>query len=106
MNLPEFLEQDEDELVRIKGHRIGLEDILFFYREGYSPEMILGQFPTIPLFLIYKVIAFYLENPAFVDDYLQREQAAIERQKATAKHGPTVDELRRRLDSVHQVEMS
>jgi len=97
MNLPEFLEQDEDGLVRLTGHRIGLEDILHFYCEGYSPEMIFGQFPTIPLFLIYKVIAYYLENQARVDDYLRREQAAIERQRASAKHGPSVDELRRRL---------
>lgn len=105
MNLPEFLEPDGEGLIRIAGHRVGLEDILHFYHEGYSPEMIFGQFPTVPLFLVYKVIAFYLENSASVDDYLRREQSAVERQRAVAERGPTVDELRRRLEAVQRVEM-
>ena len=62
MDLPEFLQTDESGLIRLTGHRIGLEDVVHFFNEGSSPEMIVGQFPTVPLPLIYKVIAFYLEN--------------------------------------------
>jgi hypothetical protein len=54
--------------------------------------MLLGQFPTLPLSLIHKTIAYYLENQAAVDDYLQSVEAKIEQQRAS---GTTlnVDEL-------------
>jgi uncharacterized protein (DUF433 family) len=47
---------------------VGLVDIVFFYRQGDSPEMLHARFPTIALSLVHKVIAFYLENQAAVDD--------------------------------------
>ena len=66
MTLPEFLSVDEFSHVRCAQHRIGLEDIVYYFNEGYSPEMIAGVFPTLPLSLVYKVIGFYLENRAEV----------------------------------------
>ena len=105
MNLPEFLQTDESGLIRLAGHRIGLEDVLHFFNEGSSPEMIVGQFPTVPLPLIYKVIAFYLENREKVDKYVAQERAAVERHRAAAPSGPDMDELRRRLAQIHNTEV-
>jgi len=31
--------------IRIKGHRIGIEHVLAYYREGYSPDEIAIEFP-------------------------------------------------------------
>jgi uncharacterized protein (DUF433 family) len=96
-NLPLFLTADEHGEVRLTGHRIGLEDVVHFYNEGYSPEMLLGQFPTLSLPLIHKTIAYYLENEAEVHRYLQENEAAVARHRAAATKGPDVAELRRRL---------
>ena len=47
MILPDFLTQDDCGDIRLTGHRIGIEDIVFFYNEGYSAEMLLAEFPTL-----------------------------------------------------------
>jgi uncharacterized protein (DUF433 family) len=89
MDLPGFLTADQDGQVHCTGHRIGLVDIVYYYNEGYSPEMIVGQFPTLPLALVYKVIGFYLENRQQVDDYVSREQQQVEQQRRTTAGGTT-----------------
>jgi hypothetical protein len=51
----------------------------------------------LPLALVHKVVAFYLENAAEVDQYCSANEAEAERQRATAAKGPDLAELRRRL---------
>src|SRR5436305_10939351 len=92
MNLPEFLSQDNWGYLHLQGHRIGLDDVVHFYREGESPEMIHLRFPTVSVPLLYKVIAFYLENDAEVNAYCQQQAAEIARQRASAPGGPSADE--------------
>jgi len=106
MKLPHFLETDAHGLILLSGHRIGLHDVLHFYREGYSPEMILGEFPTLPLALVHRTIAFYLENQAEVDDYLTGERARVEEQRSRASAGPSLSELRERIKAVRHVQVS
>jgi len=45
-NYFEFLAEDD---IRLKGHRIGIEDILKYYLKGYSPEEILSELPSLNL---------------------------------------------------------
>ena len=52
MNLPDFLTMDPDGFIRFVGHRIGLHQCLYYYNAGYSPEMLVCQYPTLPLALI------------------------------------------------------
>jgi uncharacterized protein (DUF433 family) len=99
MTLPEFLTQDDCGYVHITGHRIGLGDIVFFYRQGDSPEMLHARFPTINLPLFHKIIAYYLENQRFVDEYCLRQDEETARQRADARPGPSLDELRRRREA-------
>ena len=106
MTLPEFLSVDEFGHIRCAEHRIGLEDIVYHFNEGYSPEMIAGMFPTLPLSLVYKVIAFYLEDRAEVDAYVENEREQGERQRRLAAHGPSMDELRHRRETMPQAEAS
>jgi uncharacterized protein (DUF433 family) len=103
MDLPGFLTADDDGQVHCTGHRIGLVDIVYYFNEGYSAEMIVGQFPTLPLALVYKVIGFYLENRQEVDGYVAREQQQVEQQRRTAGGGPSLNELRRRLAKMQPV---
>lgn len=106
MKLPEFLTRDEHGQVLCSGHRIGLVDVVHFFSEGYSPEMIASQFPTLALSLVYKVIGFYLDNRTEVDRYVAQEQEQVNRQRKDAPLGPGVAELRQRLAQMHHVEIS
>src|SRR5262249_24325626 len=94
---PEFLIQDADGYIHVARHRIGLQDVVYYYNEGHSAEALAEMFPTLTLALIHKLIAFYLENQANVDAYVASCEAAIVLQRAAAPRGPDVAELRRRL---------
>ena len=99
MNLPEFLTQADGE-VRMTGHRVGLYHVVSLYDDGYSVEKIAAHFPTLPLALIHKVIAFYLENEAEVSAYVAAYQGELDRQEGDARAAggtPTLAQLRERL---------
>lgn len=104
MKLPDFLVEDPDGHIHITGHRIGLQDLVYFYNEGQSPEGLCEMFPTLSLAIIHKVIAFYLENLADVDAYVAAEDAEVAKQRALAPRGPDAQELRRRLAAKQKVE--
>lgn len=106
MKLPDFLTQDEHRQVLCTGHRISLGDIVYFFNEGYSPEMIACQFPTLALALVYKVIGFYLENRTEVDRFVAQDQEQVARQRKESPRGPEIAELRQRLAHMHHVEVS
>lgn len=100
MTLPEFIARDQRGYLHLAGHRIGLHHIISLYNEGYSPEMLLGEFPTLSLALIHKSLGFYLDNVAELDAYAAAEHQAIEDQRSAAPRGPSLQELRRRLNQV------
>lgn len=102
MNLPDFLTEHAYGSIRITGHRIGLLHIVRHYNDGYSPEMLQCEFPTLSLALIHKVIAFYLENKEEVDAYVARCEEEIERHRAATPPGPSTEELRRRLEAMRK----
>lgn len=87
MTLPDFLTWDQSGEALLTGHRIGLYHVIRYYNEGYSPEMLVCQFPTLPLALIHKVIAYYLGNRADVDAYVSRCQEELDRQRAEVRAG-------------------
>jgi uncharacterized protein (DUF433 family) len=96
MTLPEFL-QDTDGYIHVAGHRVGLQDVVYYYNEGHSAEGLAEMFPTLTLALVHKLIAFYLEHQVDVDAYLGRCEVEMTQQRATAACGPDLAELRRRL---------
>lgn len=103
IELPEFLERRGDEEIYLKGHRITLEEVCFYYDEGCTAEMLRERFPTLPLVLIHKVIVFYLENRDAVQDYLSECQAArdanFERWQSAPRPTPDAAQLRKRLQA-------
>jgi uncharacterized protein (DUF433 family) len=100
MTLPDFLTQDANGWIHTTGHRIGLEHLTYYYNEGYSPEMLACEYPTLGLAVIYKIFAFYLENRADVDAYVLKCDEELEKHKRAAKKGPSLEELRQRLEAV------
>ncbi|MEG4505395.1 DUF433 domain-containing protein [Microcoleus sp. F6_B4] len=65
----EFLDPDD---IRIKGHRIGIDDVIKYYLDGYSPDQILEELPSLNLEKIYATLTYYLHNRRQMDAYMLR----------------------------------
>lgn len=72
INLSEYFDFITPDVIRIRGHRLGIEHILGYYLEGYSPEEIAQEYPGLSLEKIYAAITYYLRNREELDAYLQR----------------------------------
>jgi uncharacterized protein (DUF433 family) len=96
VQLPEFLTQAQDSEIRLTDHRIGLYHLIQHYNEGESAEMLACRYPTVPLALVHKVLAFYLENQSEVDAYVAASSATMDEERQGAQQ---IDwgALRRRL---------
>lgn len=97
MTLPDYLETDDGGFIHMTGHRIGLHNLVRMYADGSSSEMIAAHYPSLPLALIHRVIAFYLDNQTEVDNYVAAHDQEIEQQTAAGQKTPTITELRQRL---------
>ena len=80
MQLEDYFEFLTPEVIRIKGHRIGIEHVVELYQEGYSAEQIALEFPTLSLEEVYATLTYYLHNQAEVDAYLARQTALVEQE--------------------------
>ena len=85
-----YFERDADGL-RLKGHRIWLEDILGLYLDGLTAEQIVDgdHYPTITLDEAQAAIAYYHERPAEIDAYLAQQQADAEARERSAIAQPS-----------------
>jgi uncharacterized protein (DUF433 family) len=74
LDLTEYFDFLSPEVIRVRGHRLGIEHVLNHYLGGLSPEEIAEEFPGLPLETIYAAITFYLSNRTELDDYLLRRR--------------------------------
>src|SRR5260370_37552474 len=100
MTLPDFLTRAPGGEIRLMDHRIGLFHLVHYYNEGYSPEMLVCQYPTLPLALVHKVIAFYLENRVEVDAYVPTCRDELAEQRQANPRRIDVATLRQRLHAM------
>ena len=89
----EFLAEDD---IRLKGHRIGIDDVLKYYLQGYCAEEILTELPTLNLEKIYATLTYYHHNRPKIDAYLLRLARQRERryQEWAANPSPLIQRLR------------
>jgi uncharacterized protein (DUF433 family) len=89
----EFLDPDD---IRIKGHRIGIDNVIDYYLQGYSPEQILEELPSLNLEKIYATLTYYLHNKDEVDAYMLRLAKWREQryQESLANPSPLAKRLR------------
>ncbi len=72
MQLEDYITVIGPYTVRVTGHRMGIETILFDYlEEGMSAEEIAWRYPTLSREEVHAVLAYYWRNKAEVDQYLQ-----------------------------------
>ena len=89
-----FLSEDD---IRIKGHRIGIDNVLFYYLEGYTPEEIKAIYPDLSLEKIHATILYYLHNQTEIDAYLNRIKTWKETryQESFKKTSPPREKMRK-----------
>lgn len=82
----EFLSDDD---IRIKGTRIGIENVLYeSLHLSQTPEEIVQHFPTLTLDLVYATILYYLQNPIEVGNYLANNLAYCQRFREEYEKNP------------------
>ena len=96
MNLEDYFDFLSNDDIRIKGHRIGIEDVLKYYAQGYSAEEILNELPTLNLEKIYATLTYYHQNKQEIDNYLLHLEQKREQnyQEWLAKPSPLIERLR------------
>lgn len=96
MQLEDYLDFSTPDDIRLRGHRIAIEDILYYYLDGYTTEEIAANLPTLSLEQIHATITYYLHNRADIDAYLARLGAWQEANYRVwaAKPSPVVQRLR------------
>jgi uncharacterized protein (DUF433 family) len=72
MQLEDYFDFVSPDDIRLKGHRIGIDNVLEYYLEGYTPEEIAANLPSLSLEKIHATITYYLHNCAEIDAYLSR----------------------------------
>ncbi|WP_199249386.1 DUF433 domain-containing protein [[Phormidium] sp. ETS-05] len=90
----EFLSPDD---IRIKGHRIGIDDVIKYYLDGYTPEQIQTDLPSLSLEKIYATITYYLHHRPEMNAYmlrLEREREEHYQAWAQAEPSPAVKRIR------------
>ena len=98
MQLEDYFDIHGPEDIRIRGHRIGIETVLYEYiHRGRTREQIAAQFPTLSLEEVYATILYYLRNREAVSDYLTRWLRHGEQARAAQEQDPTFQRQRERL---------
>jgi uncharacterized protein (DUF433 family) len=90
----DFLSPDD---IRIKGHRIGIDNVLTLYLDGYTAEEIAQYYPSLSLEKIYATLTYYHRKRAEVDAYMARLAAWREqsqREEAEQEPPPVVLRIR------------
>jgi uncharacterized protein (DUF433 family) len=87
--------------IRLKGHRIGIESVLYEYiHRAQTAEEIAARFPTLTLEQIYATILYYLHNKDEIHNYMTDWIEHGRRMRAEQERNPPPVLLRlRRLAS-------
>ncbi|MEA3440976.1 MAG: DUF433 domain-containing protein [Chloroflexota bacterium] len=87
--LSQYFDFIDDDTIRIKGHRIGIEHVLSHYLEGFTPEEIAQEFPGLDLEKIYVTITYYLTNRQAINKYLHNKSEREEQEYQLWKKTPS-----------------
>ncbi len=74
--------------IRIKGHRIGIDDVLRYHFQGRTPDEIAERLPTLSMEQIRATLADYEEHKAAMDDYMRKLEAQRKQRQAEAEANP------------------
>ncbi|KPA11710.1 protein containing DUF433 [Candidatus Magnetomorum sp. HK-1] len=85
----EYFDFFNDDDIRIKGTRVGIETVLDDYLNATSPEEIAVRYPVLTLEQVYATITFYLRNQNEIDLYIHRWREYAEKAWLQQKQNPS-----------------
>jgi len=94
---PVPLTRGESGVVRVTGSRVTLDSVVRQFKSGASTEQIQEDFPSLTLGDIYSVIAFYLQHPNAVEEYLLEQARAARDVRQEVERLCEPKDLRERL---------
>jgi uncharacterized protein (DUF433 family) len=109
MQLEAYFEIFEPDDIRIKGHRVGIEDVIKYHLAGYTSQQILEQLPTLNLEKIYATLTYYYQNKPRIDAYIKRLndwQEEQYQQWLNTEPSPLIQRLRQLKAERQQPEMN
>lgn len=74
--------------LRLEGTRITVNQIVVWYKQGYSSEEIADQYPQLTLAQVYAALAYYHANTAEVEADLSAEQLEAESLEKAHRQAP------------------
>ena len=92
MDVQDYFEFIDETSIRIKGHRVYIDEVLEERLQGKEPEEILCCFPKLPLEKIYATLLYYEANKTEVEAYLERvrQQKRKSEKEWQRTQGPTL----------------
>ena len=92
MDVRDYFDFIDKTSIRIKGHRVYIDEVLEERLQGKEPEEILHCFPKLPLEKIYATLLYYEANKTEVEAYLERVKQQQKRLDQEWQHaqGPTL----------------
>jgi len=94
MQFEDYFETWGPDDIRLKGHRIALEDVLDLYASGMSAERIAAYFGTLTPEHIQAVIAYYESHHSEFTAYLERQDAYTTARTQQVEAHPSQNALR------------
>jgi uncharacterized protein (DUF433 family) len=91
-----YLDFDDPDGIRIKGHRVWIETIVCDYLDGMSPIEIVLRHPTLSPVEVEVTIEYYKRNRASVDAYLRKREEDWARARQAQELDPPPGLLRLR----------
>jgi len=64
----------EDGTIRVADTRVSLESVVQHYEQGATAEEIVLRFPALRLADVHSCLAYYLNHPEKIHEYLRRQQ--------------------------------
>jgi uncharacterized protein (DUF433 family) len=90
---------ESDGELRVTGTRIGLQHIVYEYREGANADDIVQRFPSLNLADVHAVLWYYLSHQAEVDAYIAQREVQADQLRSKVENKISATALRERIQT-------
>ena len=87
--------------LRIDGTRITVNHIVTLYKEGYSPEDIVDEYPHLTMAQVYAALAHYHANRQEIEADLAVDEQELEIESASSKNHGRIEVFRELQSSIN-----
>ena len=96
------LKVDQDGVIRVGETRVTLDTVVHTFEHGHTAEEIVSHYPALRLADVYAVIAYYLNNKAEVQTYLQQQHEESQKTWEQIEHKADYQVFRERMLTRYQ----